>query len=115
MFIDKSTIFFSNGKQFCGKTFVLPVLPRNLGKIKKSFSPKLPDYFMQELMSSIFHSKQLMIEYLQKVGQPHLSRSAYLPRIPSSRNNFSLAWICIHLVFTACSNLAHSVGDIRVV
>ena len=47
MFIDKSTIFFSNGKQFCGKTFVLPVLPRNLGKIKKSFSPKLPDYFMQ--------------------------------------------------------------------
>ena len=47
MFIDKSTIFFSNGKQFCGKTFVLPVLPRSLGKIEKSFSPKLPDYFIQ--------------------------------------------------------------------
>ena len=46
MFIDKSTIYFSNGKQFCGKTFVLSVLPRSLSKIEKSFSPKLPDYFI---------------------------------------------------------------------
>jgi hypothetical protein len=34
MFIDKSTIYFSNGKQFCGKTFVLSVLPRSLSKIR---------------------------------------------------------------------------------
>ena len=37
MFINKSTIYFSNGKQFCGKTFVLPVLPKSLGKIEKIF------------------------------------------------------------------------------
>ena len=37
------------GKQFCGKTFVLPVLHRSLGKIEKSFSPELPDYFIQEV------------------------------------------------------------------
>jgi len=24
MYIDKSTIYFSNGKQFCGQTLVLP-------------------------------------------------------------------------------------------
>ena len=37
MFIDKSTIYISNGKQFCGKTFVLPVLRRSLGKIEQIF------------------------------------------------------------------------------
>ena len=48
MYIDKATIYFSNGKQFFGKTIMLPVLPtRSLGKIEKSFSPKLPDYFIQ--------------------------------------------------------------------
>jgi hypothetical protein len=29
------------------KTLVLPVLFWSLGKIEKSFSPKLPDYFIQ--------------------------------------------------------------------
>jgi hypothetical protein len=51
MYINKSTIYFSNRKQFCRKTIVLPVvlpvLPRSLGKIEKSFSPKLTDYFIQ--------------------------------------------------------------------
>ena len=30
-----------------GKTIMLSVLPRSLGKIEKSFSPKLLDYFIQ--------------------------------------------------------------------
>ena len=34
MFIDKSTIYFSNGKQVCGKSFVLPSYP----------GPQLCDY-----------------------------------------------------------------------
>ena len=46
MYIDKSTIYFINGKQFCGKRRVQLVLPRSLGKIEKSFSPKLTDYFI---------------------------------------------------------------------
>ena len=47
MYIDKSTIYFSNGKQFCLNTIVLPVLPRNLGKIETSFSSKLLDFFIK--------------------------------------------------------------------
>ena len=43
MYIDKSTIYFSNGKQFCGETSVVPVLPRSLCKIENIFSPKLQD------------------------------------------------------------------------
>jgi hypothetical protein len=35
MHIDKSTIYFNNGKQFCGKMLALPVSPRSLGKIEK--------------------------------------------------------------------------------
>ena len=54
MHIDKSTIYFNNGKQFCGKMLALPVSPRSLGKIEKSFSPALPDYFIQWLRK-IFH------------------------------------------------------------
>ena len=52
MFIDKSTIY-SNGKQSCGKTFVLPVLHRSLGNIEKKISPKLPDYFIHGLRNSL--------------------------------------------------------------
>ena len=40
MYIDKETIYLSNGKQSCGNTLVLPV----------TFSPKLPDYFIQEVI-----------------------------------------------------------------
>ena len=47
MYIDETTIYFSDGKFFCRKTIVLSVLHRSLGKIEKSFSPKLPDYFIQ--------------------------------------------------------------------
>ena len=48
MYIDKLTIYFSNEiKHFCGKTFVLPVLPSDMGKIEQSVSPKLPNYFIQ--------------------------------------------------------------------
>jgi hypothetical protein len=50
------TIAFHNEIQFCGKTIVLPVLPRSLGKIEKSFSPKLTDYFIQGVRNQ---SKQL--------------------------------------------------------
>jgi len=32
MYIDKSTIYCSNGKQFCGKTIVLPCLTKEPGK-----------------------------------------------------------------------------------
>jgi hypothetical protein len=35
--IDKSTIYLSNGKQFCGETIVIFVLPRSLCKKEKSF------------------------------------------------------------------------------
>ena len=54
MYIDKSTIYFSNGKQFCGKTIVLSVLPMSLGTIEKSFSPKLPDYFIQGARKPVY-------------------------------------------------------------
>ena len=46
MYIDKSTIYFSNGKQLCWKTLMLLVLHRSLGKIEKSYSPKSTDYFI---------------------------------------------------------------------
>ena len=43
MYIDKSTIYFNNGKQFCTKKRDC------LGKIEKSFSHKLTDYFIQDV------------------------------------------------------------------
>ena len=52
MYIDKSTIYFYNGKHACSLS-----LPRSRGKIEKSFSPKLPDYFIQGVIKVIvpFH------------------------------------------------------------
>jgi len=41
MFIDKSTIYFSNGKQSCGNTFMLSVLPMSLYKIEKNYRTTL--------------------------------------------------------------------------
>jgi hypothetical protein len=37
MYIDKSTIYLSNGTQLGGKMPMYFVLPRSLGKIEKSF------------------------------------------------------------------------------
>ena len=49
MYFYKSTIYFSDGKQFCEKPLVLPVLPRSLSKIEKLFSPNLLDYIIQRV------------------------------------------------------------------
>jgi hypothetical protein len=46
MYIDKSTIYFSNGKQFCGKTIVLP----------RILISKLPDYFIQWVRNASYFS-----------------------------------------------------------
>ena len=45
--IHKSTIYFNNREQFCGKRHVQFVVPRSPGKIEKYFSSKLTDYFIQ--------------------------------------------------------------------
>jgi len=47
MYIDNTKIYFINGKQFCQKTLVYLVIPRNLGKIVKSMLPKLTYCFIQ--------------------------------------------------------------------
>jgi len=62
MYIDKSTIYFNNGKHFCRKMLLLHVLARSLGKIEKSFSPELTDYFIQGVRKWILCNLVLYID-----------------------------------------------------
>jgi hypothetical protein len=48
MHINKSTICFSNGKTFCGKTLArVACLTQEPGQDRHCFPPKLADYFIQ--------------------------------------------------------------------
>ena len=48
MYIDKSTIYFSNRKQFCGKKRLCCLSNPRIWVRQRKISPKLPDLFIQE-------------------------------------------------------------------
>jgi len=67
--IDKSTIYFNNGKKNCRKMLVYLVLSRSLGKIEKSFSPKLTDYSIQGVRNIVLLTElTLLIFFFTKTN-----------------------------------------------
>ena len=79
MYINKSTIYFNNGKQFFEKTLLKLVLPRSLGKIEKSFSPKLTDYFIQGVRNDSIMTRTRKYCFKSSfISHPNTTRNQYL-------------------------------------